>query len=64
MNINDLKNFFGTQTFSDLGKKLNVCKATITNWNNSGIPIEQQALLEIGTNGKLKADRSKIKSYD
>ena len=52
------------QTFSGLAKKLNVCKATVTNWNNAGIPIEQQAMLEVGTNGKLKADRNKIKIYD
>lgn len=64
MTIKDLKRFFNVQTFSDLAKKLNVCKATITNWNNAGIPIEQQAMLEVGTNGKLKADRNKIKSYD
>lgn len=64
MTINDLRRFFNVQTFSGLAKKLNVCKATVTNWNNAGIPIEQQAMLEVGTNGKLKADRNKIKIYD
>lgn len=64
MKVKDLMAFFNVSTFSALSKKMGVCKATVTNWNSSGIPIEQQALIQIGTNNQLKADLSKIKQYD
>lgn len=64
MKVQDLMSFFNVGTFSALGKKMGVCKATVSNWNANGIPIEQQALIQVGTNNKLKADSSKIKQYD
>lgn len=64
MTVAELMTYFDVKTFNALGEKLGVCKATITNWNANGIPIEKQALLEISTSSKLKANREKITIYD
>lgn len=64
MTVQDLMSFFKAKNLSALSQKIGVCKATITNWNKSDIPMGEQALIELGTKGKLKADVNKVKYYD
>ena len=56
MTFNELKSFFHVKTDTALAEKLDVSKAVIHKWKNQGIPTERQAIIQIQTNGKLKAD--------
>ena len=55
MTLNDVKKYFGVTTNADVARKLGVTKVAVGNWE-SGIPTERQAIIQIQTNGKLKAD--------
>lgn len=57
MNVDDLRAFSQTNSDYDLSKKLPTSKATISKWRAKGIPIGEQAILEILTKGQLKANR-------
>lgn len=56
MNVNDLRNFYNVKNNSRLSKRLNCTRSNITYWEKHGIPSGVQAILEIQTNGVLKAD--------
>ena len=55
MTLNDVKKYFGVTTNADVARKLGVTKVAVGKWE-SGIPTERQAIIQIQTNGKLKAD--------
>lgn len=60
MTIDHLITFYEAKNKSHLAKIINVGRSTITLWSKSGIPPRTQALFEILTEGKLKADRQAL----
>lgn len=56
MTVDQLIAFYGAKNKSDLARKINVCRSTITGWAQSGIPFRAQTTFEVLTKGKLKAD--------
>lgn len=56
MTIDDLRKFFRVDSDFEISQKLKLSKGTISKWRSRGIPVEQQAIIQIQTNGKLKAD--------
>ncbi|WP_040331592.1 Cro/CI family transcriptional regulator [Acinetobacter nectaris] len=56
MNVDDLKKFYNCRSYRQMSKILQVSDAAICKWGKNGIPIRRQALLQIQTNGALKAD--------
>jgi hypothetical protein len=59
MTVDDLRSGFGT--YRSISKSIGVSPSQLTEWSKRGIPLARQALIEIQTDGKLKADRSQIK---
>lgn len=62
MTFNDLKSFFHAKTDSALADRLNVSKAVVHKWKKNGIPVERQAVIQIQTNGALKANIEQIQA--
>lgn len=60
MNTQDLKDFHQCKTRRDLSKKTGYSEVTLWKWEKFGIPLSTQAVLQIKTNGKLKADRQAL----
>lgn len=56
MTVSELMKFYKVKNQSQLAKKIGRGRTTITDWKNHGIPPRTQALFEIKTAGKLKAD--------
>lgn len=56
MNVEDIKQFYKVKKNTEVAKLLFRSKGTITNWTRKGIPESEQALIELRTGGKLKAD--------
>jgi DNA-binding transcriptional regulator YdaS (Cro superfamily) len=54
MNVNDLVEFYGSQTKA--ADKLGVGKAVVSIWKVRGIPPGRQAMIQIQTRGRLRAD--------
>lgn len=61
MRVDDLQLYFGVKTDKALTKYLNVSTSTISKWRKSGIPERRQALIEIQTKGRLKANIERSK---
>lgn len=55
MNLQDIKEYLGVTTNADVARKLGVSKVAVGNWEEK-IPEERQAIIEIQTNGQLKAE--------
>lgn len=63
MTYEELINFFGNPT--KIHRAINVALPNIAYWKKiNNIPIERQCYIEIITQGRLKADRSKLPSID
>lgn len=60
MTFDDLLKYFDGQSYRDIEKQTGISKAQLTNYKNEGIPTGRQAILEIQTRGKLKADVPKL----
>ena len=60
MIVDDLKKYYGVKHDFELAKKVGYSKGAISKWRNKGICLETQAILQIKTNGKLKADIEQI----
>lgn len=60
MNVKELRKHFAVQNNSQLAAKLKRGRSTIHGWEENGIPISVQAMLELTTKGKLKADREQL----
>jgi DNA-binding transcriptional regulator YdaS (Cro superfamily) len=54
MNVHDLVVHFGSQTKA--AAKLGVKKAVVSIWKTRGIPAGRQAMIQIQTRGRLRAD--------
>lgn len=52
----DLMNHYECKTRRDLSQKTGFSEVTLWKWSKFGIPLKTQALLQLQTNGKLKAD--------
>ncbi|MFW1784331.1 hypothetical protein ACG9XL_07955 [Acinetobacter nosocomialis] len=56
MNISDLMNYHDCKNKKELSKKTGYSTVTLWKWENNGIPARTQAVLQVKTKGKLKAD--------
>lgn len=56
MNFSDLMNYHDCKNRKELSKKTGYSTVTLWKWENNGIPVRTQAVLQIKTKGKLKAD--------
>ena len=56
MKVSELIKFYEVKNKSQLAKKINKGRSTLTDWEAKGIPPKSQAALEILTQGQLKAD--------
>ncbi|WP_368567548.1 hypothetical protein [Acinetobacter baumannii] len=57
MTVDDLKKFYGVENNYQLAKRLRKGRTTIKQWDDDGIPIGVQAIFELLTGGRVKADR-------
>lgn len=55
MKLTDVIAHFGG-SYRDVAEKIGVGHTVLTNWKKNGIPLSRQAMIEIQTNGALKAD--------
>lgn len=58
MNVDNLHKFYGTTLDIQLSAKLKMTKGTISKWRANGIPPERQAIFQVLSNNRLKADLS------
>jgi len=56
MSVDDLRAFYRMPTDEMLAQRLRVSKSTISFWRAHGIPLPRQALIQILTKGKLRAE--------
>lgn len=56
MKIDDLKTHYGCKTRRSLSAQTGFSEVTLWKWEKQGIPPKTQALLQVLTKGKLKAD--------
>ena len=56
MNTRDLKKYYDCKTRRALSLVVGYSEVTLWKWTKEGIPPKTQALFEIKTAGKLKAD--------
>ena len=59
MNVDDLRQHFKCDTDLNLSEVLGMTAGNISHWRNNGIPPTRQAMIQVQTKGKLKADLSK-----
>lgn len=60
MDVAQLRDFYNVKNNSLLAKKINRGRTTVWDWEKNGIPPRTQAIFEVLTNGKLKADRQAL----
>lgn len=60
MTFDELLDYFDGQSYRDISKQLGVPIGQLTYYKQNGIPEGRQAIIEIQTNGKLKADIPKL----
>lgn len=60
MTLDDVKAFYGYQYDAEVGRKFNLTKTAIGKWKKNGIPAERQAVIQIVSKNKLKADLSAL----
>lgn len=60
MTVDQLIAFYEAKNKSSLARKINVCRSTITGWEQKGIPLRNQTYFEVLTQGQLKADRGSL----
>lgn len=56
MNLSDLMNYHDCKNKKELSKKTGYSTVTLWKWENNGIPVRTQAVLQVQSQGKLKAD--------
>lgn len=56
MNVKELREFYKVESNAQLAQKIKRGRTTIWEWEAKGIPPKTQALLQLQTKGKLKAD--------
>lgn len=60
MTIDDVKVFYGFQYDAEVARKFKFTKTAVGKWRSNGIPPERQAVIQILSNNKLKADLSAL----
>ncbi|MDA3500749.1 hypothetical protein MKL32_03865 [Acinetobacter sp. AOR34_HL] len=60
MKISDLMNYHDCKNRKELSKKIGYSTVTLWKWEHQGIPLTTQAVLQVKTKGKLKADLQAI----
>ncbi|MBE0440576.1 hypothetical protein ACTXMF_10735 [Psychrobacter celer] len=60
MTFDDLLDYFDGQSYRDISKQLGVPIGQLTYYKQNGIPEGRQAIIELQTNGDLKADIPKL----
>jgi DNA-binding transcriptional regulator YdaS (Cro superfamily) len=58
MDVNDVVQFFGTA--SEAARRLGVTRAAVSIWQRRGIPPGRQALIQLQTRGKLRAEDQRL----
>ena len=56
MKVQQLRDFYNVKNNNQLAQKIKCVRSNISYWEKNGIPLRTQALFEIKTQGKLKAD--------
>ncbi|MEF9957845.1 MAG: hypothetical protein RR767_11715 [Acinetobacter sp.] len=56
MTVDDLRLHYGVKTDSEIAQILGYTKGAISKWRHKGICLETQAVIELRTEGKVKAD--------
>ena len=56
MTVDELKQHYGTKTDTELARKIGYTKGAVSKWRKKGICVETQALLQLKTNGMVKAN--------
>lgn len=56
MTVDELKLHYEVKTDSELAQRVGYTKGTISKWRSKGISLETQALLQLKTKGKVKAN--------
>ncbi|WP_180000616.1 hypothetical protein [Acinetobacter sp. YH18001] len=59
MKVSDLKKFYGVSSNIELSKKIERTRVTIWKWQKQGIPVRTQAVFEVESQGRLKAELSR-----
>lgn len=60
MTVDQLKKHYKVKTLEAVAGLVGKSKGTLSMWNANGIPPEQQAIIQIRTKNKLKADLSSL----
>lgn len=60
MTVDQLKKYYKVKTLEAVARLVGKSKGTLSMWNANGIPPEQQAIIQIRTKNKLKADLSSL----
>ncbi|MDR7655521.1 hypothetical protein [Acinetobacter junii] len=56
MKISDLMTYHDCKNRKELSEKIGYSTVTLWKWEHNGIPARTQAVLQVKTKGKLKAD--------
>lgn len=56
MTVDDLKHHYGVKNDYEVAQIIKKTRGAISKWRAKGIPTSTQAILQIQTNGALKAD--------
>lgn len=56
MKISDLMTYHDCKNRKELSEKTGYSTVTLWKWEHNGIPAKTQAVLQVKTKGKLKAD--------
>lgn len=60
MTVDDLLEYHKVENDNQLHNKTKIPKGTISGWRSNGIPQKLQAVIQLQSNGALKADISEI----
>lgn len=60
MTVDDLKAHYGVKSDSELASKLGRTRGAISKWRSKGIPIATQAMLQLQSEGGVKANLSQL----
>lgn len=60
MTLDDVKKFYGFKYDAEVARKFKLTKTAVGKWRTSGISPERQAVIQILTKNKLKADLSAL----
>ena len=59
MTVDDLRLYFGVKTDTELALKVKYTKGAVSKWRSKGISPKTEAVLQLLTNGKVKANHKR-----